>query len=34
VAKAVRSLEDLQRECFGNTQIISRRSYGVIKSIR
>lgn len=34
VAKAVHALEELQRESFGNAEIISRRGYGVVKSSR
>lgn len=34
VAKATRALEELQHERFGNTEIIPRRGYGVVKSTR
>jgi 16S rRNA (guanine1207-N2)-methyltransferase len=34
VAKAARALEELQTEIFGNAEIIHRRGYGVVKSLR
>jgi len=34
VAKAARALEELQLEVFGNAEILPRRGYGVVKSLR
>jgi 16S rRNA (guanine1207-N2)-methyltransferase len=34
VAKAARALEEVQLECFGNAEIMPRRGYGVVRSVR